>query len=139
MPYLMRIIECNQVTVKDVTLKHSAMWMQHYLACDDVLVDGITVENGGAWCADGIDIDGCHRVRIANSSFESMDDGICLKTTTPRSCEDVTIVNCKVKCVANCFKIGTETSGDFKNISLSNCTFSGSKTPPKPGTSRPSK
>lgn len=127
MPYLMRIVECNNVTVRDVTLSYSAMWMQHYLACDDVLVDGITVENGGAWVADGIDIDSCHRVRIANSSFESTDDGICLKTTTPRSCEDVTVVNCKVKSVANCFKIGTETSGDFKNISLSNCTFSGSK------------
>jgi len=126
-PYLMRIVECNNVTVRDMTLRHSAMWMQHYLACDDVLVDGITVENSGDWVTDGIDIDGCRRVRIANSSFNTIDDGICLKTTIPRSCEDVAIVNCKVTSVGNCFKIGTETSGDFKNISLSNCTFSGSK------------
>jgi polygalacturonase len=33
-PYMIRLIECRNVTVEGVTIKDSPMWVQHYLACD---------------------------------------------------------------------------------------------------------
>ena len=33
-PHLLRFIQSRDITVRDVTLKNSGCWMQHYLACD---------------------------------------------------------------------------------------------------------
>ncbi|NLF57145.1 MAG: glycoside hydrolase, partial [Candidatus Hydrogenedens sp.] len=44
-PYMVRFIECREVTVTGVTLRDSPMWVQHYLACDRVRIHGITVRS----------------------------------------------------------------------------------------------
>ena len=122
-PYLIRMIECNQVTVRDVTIQNSAMWVQHYLACDNVNIDGIAVHSVVNHNNDGIDIDSCHRVRISNCEIHSGDDAIVLKATSDRVCRDVTITNCILSSRANAFKLGTESNGGFQNITMSNCTI----------------
>ncbi|MBD3386186.1 hypothetical protein GF407_14850 [candidate division KSB1 bacterium] len=40
-PYIIRFIRCNFVNIKDITLRNSAAWVQHYVECDDLLIDGI--------------------------------------------------------------------------------------------------
>ena len=122
-PFLLRFVECKNVTVKGITLVDSPFWTQHYLACDDVLIDGITVDSRRHWVADGLDIDSCHRVRVVNCDIRSMDDAIALKTTSPRACKDVTVENCKLSSTGNAFKFGTESTGNFENIVLTNCTL----------------
>ncbi|MDE6370250.1 MAG: glycoside hydrolase, partial [Duncaniella sp.] len=47
---------------------------------------------------------------------DSDDDGITLKSTSPRLCEDITISNCIVSSHCNAIKLGTETNGGFRNI-----------------------
>ena len=44
-PHLIRFIQSEDITVKDITLRNSGCWMQHYLACDRVRIDGIKVFN----------------------------------------------------------------------------------------------
>ena len=44
-PYLIRFVECEDVLVEGVHLRNSAMWLQHYLACERVTVRGVTVFN----------------------------------------------------------------------------------------------
>ncbi len=122
-PYLIRVIQCRDVTVRDVTIRNSPMWVQHYLACDDVLIDGITVHSNVAGNNDGIDIDSCHRVRISNCDIYSGDDAIVLKATSDRACRDVTVTNCNLSSDCNAFKLGTESNGGFQNIAMSNCTI----------------
>jgi len=122
-PFLLRFVQCKHVTVKGITLVDSPFWTQHYLACDDVLIDGITVDSRLHWVADGLDIDSSHRVRVVNSHIRAMDDAIALKTTSPRACKDITIENCKLSSTGNAFKLGTESTGNFENIVLKNCTL----------------
>jgi polygalacturonase len=122
-PYIIRVIECKDVTVRDITIRNSPMWVQHYLACDDVLIDGITVDSNVAGNNDGIDIDSCQRVRISNCDVYSGDDALVLKATSNRPCRDVTVTNCNLSSDCNAFKLGTESNGGFQNISLSNCTI----------------
>ena len=122
-PYLLRIINCRDVAVRDVTIKDSPMWVQHYLACDGVLIDGITVRSRCNGNNDGIDIDGCERVRIANCDVSSGDDAIVLKSTLDRPCKNVVVTNCVLSSACNAFKLGTESNGGFANIALSNCTI----------------
>ena len=120
---MIRMIQCSDVTVRDVTILDSPMWVQHYLACDDVLIDGITVRSHVANNNDGIDIDSCHRVRISNCDICSGDDALVLKATSDRACKDITVTNCVLSSYCNAFKLGTESNGGFHNIVLNNCSI----------------
>ena len=122
-PYLIRMIACRNVCVKDITLKDSPMWVQHYLACDGVYIDGIRVQSRCNGNNDGIDIDGCQQVRIANCEISSGDDAIVLKSTLDRPCRNVVITNCLLTSLCNAFKLGTESNGGFKDIALNNCVI----------------
>ena len=122
-PYLLRIIGCRDVSVRDVTLKDSAMWVQHYLACEGVRLDGLTVRSKCNANNDGIDLDGCQQVRIANCDIQSGDDAIALKSTLERPCKQVVVANCLLSSDCNAFKLGTESNGGFENILLSNCAL----------------
>ncbi len=122
-PYLVRFVGCRDVLVEGITLESSAMWMQHYLACDRVRIRGVRVFNHVGYNNDGLDIDGCHDVCVSDCIFDSDDDALCLKSTLDRACENVTISNCVLSSHCNALKMGTESNGGFKNITITNCTI----------------
>lgn len=117
-PHLLRFIESKDITVEGITLRNSGCWMQHYLACDRIIIRGIKVYNRNNYNNDALDIDGCHEVVISDLISDSDDDGITLKSTSPRLCENVTISNCVVSSHCNAIKLGTETNGGFRNINI---------------------
>ncbi|MHC4167473.1 MAG: glycoside hydrolase family 28 protein, partial [Planctomycetota bacterium] len=122
-PYTIRFIECRNITVEDITLRNSPMWMQHYLACDDVRISGVTVRSRVNNNNDGINIDSCRRVVISDCNISSGDDAIVLKSTSARICRDVTVSNCVVSSRCNGLKMGTESNGGFKNIVMTGCAI----------------
>lgn len=117
-PHLLRLVRCADVAVSGVTLKNSGCWMQHYLACDRLKINGITVFNRNNFNNDALDLDGCHDVTVSDMIADSDDDAITLKSTSPRLCEDITISNCVVSSHCNAIKLGTETNGGFRNINI---------------------
>ena len=119
-PHLLRFIQSSDITIKDITLKNSGCWMQHYLACDRLTIDGIKVINRNNYNNDALDLDGCHEVIVSRMMADSDDDGITLKSTSPRLCENISIANCVVSSHCNAIKLGTETNGGFRNINISN-------------------
>ena len=119
-PYMIRLIECKNVTVEDLTLQNSAMWGLHCLACENVTINGIGIHSKVNHNNDGIDIDGCDKVRISNCEINSGDDAIVLKSTLDRVCQNVTVTNCVLSTNCNAFKCGTESNGGFQNITFSN-------------------
>ncbi len=122
-PYLIRFSECRNVSVRDLTLKDSARWLSHYLACENVTVDGVTIHSRIRENRDGMDIDSCNRVRIANCDVYSGDDAIVLKATALRPCRHVTVTNCTLSSMASALKLGTESNGGFEDINFSNCSI----------------
>ena len=122
-PYVMRIIECTNVMTKDLTFRNSAMWMQHYLACDGVVVDGISVHNRCNAQNNCLTIDSCHNVRVSNCEFSSTDDAFELKSTSNRPCKNVAVTNCILRTRSNALKLGTESNGGFQNVTISNCVI----------------
>jgi len=123
-PYLLRFIGCKGVHMQGVTLRNSAMWVQHYLDCEDVLIEGIRVRSRRRHVNnDGIDIDSCRRVRISNCDIDCGDDAIVLKATTSLPCRDIVITNCILSTLCSAFKLGTESNGGFDNIVFSNSTI----------------
>jgi len=120
-------ISCSDITIKDITMLNAGIWNQHYLNCEDVIVDRIKVNNHANRNNDGIDIDGCRRFVLSNSIIDSDDDAIVLKSTGLAGCADVVINNCIVSSFTNAIKCGTESTGGFKNINISNCVVKPSK------------
>jgi polygalacturonase len=119
-PHLLRFIQSRDIVVKDVTLRNSGCWMQHYLACDRVRIDGIKVVNRNNYNNDALDLDGCHDVIVRGVIADSDDDGITLKSTSPRLCENIVIADCVVSSHCNAVKLGTETNGGYRNIAIRN-------------------
>lgn len=120
-PMLLRFVECRDVRVWDVRLRDSGAWVQHYLRCDNVHVRGVHVNSYCNSNNDGINVDGCHRVRISDCHFDSFDDALTLKSTSPRACRDIVISNCLLKSFCNGLKFGTESVGGFEDVAVSNC------------------
>lgn len=122
-PYLLWFAGCKKVTVKGVRLRNSAFWMQHYLGCEQVLIDGINIWNHSNKNNDMIDIDGCRYVTISNVTGDSDDDGITIKSTSPLISEHITITNCILSSHCSALKFGTESTGGYRNIVISNCVI----------------
>ncbi|KAA9038683.1 polygalacturonase [Ginsengibacter hankyongi] len=120
-------ISCKNIRVEGVHMRNSGLWNQHYLHCEDVVVDKINVYNHANRNNDGIDIDGCRRFLLSNSVFDTDDDAVCLKSTGESASEDIVITNCVISSFCNAIKTGTESTGGFKNIAISNCVIMPSK------------
>ncbi len=119
-PYVLRLINCRDVSITDVTMRNSAMWMQHYLACEFLTVRGIKVFNHCNQNNDMMDIDGCKNVVISDCIGDTDDDALTLKSTSGYVTENVTVTNCILSSHCNALKCGTESNGGFKNIVVSN-------------------
>lgn len=120
-PNLLYFENCTGVFINGVTLKDAASWVQLYKECTGVEVSKINVESNAYWNNDGIDIVDSRDVLIKESTFNSADDAICLKSEHPdRQCENVTVRNCILRSSANGFKLGTGSLGGFRNIVVEN-------------------
>ncbi len=117
---------CNFFSVKGITIRNAPNYNISMLGCNHVTIDGVTILNG---YADGIDPDSCSNVSISNCHIESRDDAIVLKSSfslgVHRPCENVTVTNCYLGTTCYCFKLGTESGSDFRQISVSNCVMGG--------------
>jgi len=68
---------CNQVTIKDITVKDTPIWAIRFGYCEDVLVEGISLLNNLMIPnSDGIHITVSRNVRIANCEIRAGDDAI---------------------------------------------------------------
>ena len=118
--------QCRDVTIRDLTLENAPNYNISLLGCDHVDIRGVTIRNG---YSDGIDPDCCRHVRITGCRVESRDDAIVLKSSLAlgvrRSTEYVVVTDCDLVNIRNGLKIGTESSGDFRNIVFRNCRLSG--------------
>jgi polygalacturonase len=137
---------CRNVNIRDISILHGGWFAILATGVDNFTIDNVKMDTN----RDGMDIDCCRNVHIANCSVNSpYDDGICLKSTFglgfARATENVTITNCQVsgfdegsfldgsyKRTKNAqygysptgrIKFGTESNGGFKNITISNCVF----------------
>lgn len=124
-PVGIRMIQCSNVVLQDIFLHNSASWMQNYVACRDLIFDGVHVENQANFNNDGLDPDGCTNLIIRNCFINSEDDAMCLKGCSGLPSQNILIENSTFVSTCNAFKIGTDTQGDFRNIVLRNLTLGG--------------
>jgi polygalacturonase len=135
------LLLCRNVNISDITFLHAGWFAILATGVDNLTISNVKMDTN----RDGMDIDCCRDVHISNCSVNTPnDDGICLKSSFAlgfaRATENVTITNCTVsgytegslldgtfkKTGSNGIgriKLGTESNGGFKNITISNCVF----------------
>jgi hypothetical protein len=123
-PALIRLRACRNVRVEGVLLKDSGTFALHTIQCRQVRIDGLRIDNLVMPCADGIDIDGCQDVFVANCNIHSDDDCIALKTLEKgHPCRDVVITNCILSSHCAAIRIGPDALENIERVSVSNCVI----------------
>lgn len=118
-PQLIEFVNCKNISVRNVTLKNAACWVQTYDQCEYLTMDSVHTESDAYWNNDGIDIQDCRNVRITNCFVNAADDGICLKSQSrDHLCDSIYIANCMVRSSASAIKFGTVSHGGFKNVTI---------------------
>lgn len=121
-PFLVRIVRCEGVTVKGITLNYAAAWTSHYFHSKHTRIENVKIVSRGVPHNDGIDIDGCQDVRIKDCDIDSGDDALCFKTTSSEmACSDIEVTGMRLKSSQGAIKMGTESMAAFENIKISNC------------------
>jgi hypothetical protein len=121
---ILRFIRCENVTIKDITVRYSDSWTFDLEFCEKVYITGVSILNNYYRVnADGIDPVSCKNVHISNCYIIAGDDCIVFKTRQNVPCEDIVVTNCTMSSIATAVKIGTESQSDFQNIYVSNCVI----------------
>lgn len=121
-PFLVRIVRCTAVTVRDVTLNYAAAWTSHYFQSRRVTIENVKIVSVGVAHNDGIGIDGCQDVRIKNCDVVSGDDALVFKTTSSKmACKNIEVTGMRLKSSQAGIKMGTESMAPFEDIKISNC------------------
>ncbi len=137
---------CHNVTLKDFSILQGGWFGLLATGVDNLTVDNLLIDTN----RDGMDFDCCKNVRVSNCTVNSpWDDGICPKSSFAlgyaRVTENMTITNCMVTgnyqlgsvldgtwkphpegdkvYRTGRIKLGTESNGGFRNITVSNCVF----------------
>lgn len=128
-PKLISFDDCKRVTIKDVNLFDSPSWTINPIRCTDVTVDNVSILNpADSPNTDGINPESCFNVRISNCNIDVGDDCIAIKAGTEDTaervpCENITITNCTMVHGHGAVVLGSEMSGDIRNVVISNCVF----------------
>ncbi|GAA0237715.1 glycoside hydrolase family 28 protein [Haladaptatus pallidirubidus] len=130
-PPLFQIDSSENVSVSGVTLRNSPFWNTHLVYSENITVHDVNVENpADAPNGDGIDIDSSRYVRISDTYVNAGDDAICIKSgkdeegrSVGEPASQITITNCTIEAGHGGIVIGSEMSGDVRDVTVSNCTF----------------
>ena len=132
---------CRNVTIRDITIYRGGHFAIIITGCEIGTIDNVTIDTN----RDGIDIDCCKYLTVSNTKVNTPnDDAIVLKSSYALkkavACEHILVTNCivtgyklgtfldgtyvpeKVNWVCGRIKLGTESNGGYRNITISNCT-----------------
>lgn len=115
---MVELVRCRDVRVEGLRLEDSPGWTLHGHDCDDLRIRELMIRNTPYGPnVDGIDLTGCHDVRIEGCNIRTADDAIALKTSEySRSCERVIIANCHLSTSCVAVRVGYESRQDFRDI-----------------------
>ena len=130
-PKLVSFDTCKHVLLSGVKMIDSPSWTVNPICCEDITIHNITIINPShSPNTDGIDPESCRNVRISDCHIDVGDDCIAIKAGTEDTvaripCENITITNCTMIHGHGGVVIGSEMSGDIRNVTVSNCVFEG--------------
>jgi len=131
-PPFIQPMYCKNVLIEGIKIINSPFWTVNPEFCENVTITGITIKNPESPNTDGINPESCKNVHISNCHISVGDDCITIKSGRDEPgrkiaspAENYTITNCTMLKGHGGVVIGSEMSGDVRNIVISNCVFDG--------------
>jgi len=132
-PSFVQFVNCTRIELTGFTIKNGPMWTIHPIYSDTILIQGVTVTTEGP-NNDGIVIDSSRNALIENVRLDTSDDAIVIKSGLDRGgqrvgkpSENIVIRDCSIGRGNSGIAIGSEMSGDVRNVFVSRCDFDGTK------------
>ncbi|MFA7710189.1 MAG: glycoside hydrolase family 28 protein [Candidatus Neomarinimicrobiota bacterium] len=126
-PNFIQFYKCKNILIENVTLKRSPMWEIHPVLCENMTVRKVTIVSHGP-NNDGCNPESCRNVLIKDCYFDTGDDCIAIKSGRNGDgrrikvpSENIIIQGCRMKDGHGGVVIGSEMSGDVRNIFAENC------------------
>jgi Glycosyl hydrolases family 28 len=118
LPTLMFLTTGENVSVRNVHVKHTAMWAVVLAEVDHALVSDVNIDNNIFGGRDGVDLVDTHDALVERVNVWSDDDAICFKSYVERGVDGATV---RLSTVghserANGVKFGTASVGPYKNV-----------------------
>ncbi|HEX5218326.1 MAG TPA: glycoside hydrolase family 28 protein [Verrucomicrobiae bacterium] len=130
-PSFLSFVGCTNILLEDFTIGSGPNWTIHPIYCQNTTIRGVKVITDGP-NNDGIDPDSCRDMLIENCTFDTGDDCVVLKSgynedgwRVGRPTENVIMRNCFSKRGHGGLVIGSEMSGDVRNVFMEDCEFEG--------------
>ncbi len=130
-PSFINFVNCRNILLEGFTIGSGPNWTIHPIYCENIIIRRVTVDTWGP-NNDGIDIDSCRNVLIEHCRFNTEDDCVVLKSgynedgrRVARPTENVIMRHCTSNRGHGGLVIGSEMSGDVRNVFMHDCTFDG--------------
>ncbi len=130
-PSFVSFIGCKNILLEGFTIGGGPNWTIHPIYCENVVVRFVTVDTDGP-NNDGIDPDSCRNVLIEHCTFSTGDDCVVLKSgynedgwRVGRPTENVVMRWCTSRRGHGGLVVGSEMSGDVRNVYVHDCQFEG--------------
>ena len=130
-PRMVQFVRCSDVRLEGVTFKDSPGWTMLIRFCTDVRVDGIFVDaNQMMINSDGIDFDGCRRVRVSRSRFRTGDDCLIVRSMRESASErvvseDIVFEDCDLDSTCQTIRMGCPSDDTIRNVTIRNIRAKG--------------
>jgi unsaturated rhamnogalacturonyl hydrolase len=128
-PPLIQFYRCKNILIEDVTLLRSPFWVIHPVLSQNITVRGVNIRSHGV-NSDGCDPESCRDILIENTSFDTGDDCIAIKSGRNNDgrrlnvpTENIIIRNSEFKDGHGGVVLGSECSGGIRNIFAENCVM----------------
>jgi hypothetical protein len=123
-PMLVRLVGCKKVTVREVNLLDPASFTTFFVRSEDIHIERVTIRSRNSTNGDGLDFDGCKRVRIQDCDIDAGDDGIGPKVFHPDwPNEDFEISGCRITSRWHAIRVGTESIAPIRRLAVRDCVF----------------
>lgn len=127
-PRMICFTNCPGGSIKELKLIDQASWCVHILYTDGFLVDGLHIDvTGYIPSSDGVDIDSSTNVDMCNVYVNCTDDCLSIKSgknedgrRVARPSENIHVWNCDFY-GGHGVAMGSEISGDIRNVLIENC------------------
>lgn len=130
-PSFLCLLNCRNILLEDFTIGSGPNWTIHPVYCENITIRRVTVDTEGP-NNDGIDPDSCRDLLIEHCTFNTGDDCVVLKSgynedgwRVGKPTENVIMRHCSSRHGHGGLVIGSEMSGDVRNVFMHDCEYEG--------------
>lgn len=133
-PSFIQFVDCNRIFISGISILKGPMWTIHPIYSQNIIISNVTLNTAPGPSTDGIVIDSSKNVLVDNATLETGDDAIVIKSGRDNDgrrvnipSENIVLQNIIVNDSHGAIALGSEMSGNIKNVLAQNFTIKNSQ------------